>query len=410
MRKTEHLILLLLKVNRRFGINYNWSRIGVRNTLSMLDSGVIASQKQLEMGKYPSSQIWEFARWKVRNTAIERRDLLRNPVPLMPEFQRSIRLLGRRPTTQQFIDTIIKKYGTHILISATLGGEEALTMYMDKSRLDRKSGNATQSVEALHQLASSYFVDRDGTMRRLHEIQISTGAIKVTETRTGPLGCNSYDNLDSVSSVLLQSTESKLHLQEQAVRVSYFFLVVVGGKEAWERTIQQWLTRVQSLLYCNENGFWGTFLESQRSCVCHGSTTLCQRPIPCIIGSHGGERSHQSEIHLRTVNGNKKTSYMQNSGSNNSDDPNVTQSEIHSKRGSIIQGSPLRETSPTALLPKTWSINSVLFRLLARTRQLRKVRRMHQTADNSCIIMWYEKEGQVGNGEERIPDLPKQLR
>lgn len=65
----------------------------------------------------------EFARWKVRNTAIERRDLIRNPVPLMPEFQRSVRLLGRRPTTQQFIDTIIKKYGTHILISATLGGE-----------------------------------------------------------------------------------------------------------------------------------------------------------------------------------------------------------------------------------------------------------------------------------------------
>lgn len=61
-------------------------------------------------------------------------------------------------------------------------GEEALTMYMDKSRLDRKSGNATQSVEALHQLASSYFVDRDGTMRRLHEIQISTGAIKVPHT------------------------------------------------------------------------------------------------------------------------------------------------------------------------------------------------------------------------------------
>ncbi|XP_014831425.1 PREDICTED: BMP/retinoic acid-inducible neural-specific protein 1-like [Poecilia mexicana] len=68
----------------------------------------------------------EFARWKVRNTAIERRDLIRNPVPLMPEFQRSVRLLGRRPTTQQFIDTIIKKYGTHILISATLGGKRGL--------------------------------------------------------------------------------------------------------------------------------------------------------------------------------------------------------------------------------------------------------------------------------------------
>ncbi|XP_060056035.1 BMP/retinoic acid-inducible neural-specific protein 1 isoform X2 [Erinaceus europaeus] len=281
----------------------------------------------------------EFARWKVRNIAIERRDLVRHPVPLMPEFQRSIRLLGRRPTTQQFIDTIIKKYGTHLLISATLGGEEALTMYMDKSRLDRKSGNATQSVEALHQLASSYFVDRDGTMRRLHEIQISTGAIKVTETRTGPLGCNSYDNLDSVSSVLLQSTESKLHLQDEFKSFmkrlpSNHFLTIGSIHQHWgndwdlqnrykllqsateaqrqkiqrtarklfglsvrcrhnpnhqlprERTIQQWLARVQSLLYCNENGFWGTFLESQRSCVCHGSTTLCQRPIPCVIGGN----------------------------------------------------------------------------------------------------------------------------
>lgn len=70
----------------------------------------------------------EFARWKVRNTAIERRDLLHNPLPLMPEFQRSIRLLGRRPTTQQFIDTIIKKYGTHLLISATLGGRWHLAL------------------------------------------------------------------------------------------------------------------------------------------------------------------------------------------------------------------------------------------------------------------------------------------
>lgn len=71
------------------------------------------------------------------------------------------------------------------LLFLSAAGEEALTMYMDKSRLDRKSGNATQSVEALHQLASSYFVDRDGTMRRLHEIQISTGAIKVPHPAWG---------------------------------------------------------------------------------------------------------------------------------------------------------------------------------------------------------------------------------
>lgn len=360
----------------------------------------------------------EFARWKVRNTAIERRDLIRHPVPLMPEFQRSVRLLGRRPTTQQFIDTIIKKYGTHILISATLGGEEALTMYLAKNKLDRKLANATQNVEALHQLASSYFIDRDGTMRKLHEIQISTNAIKVTETRTGPLGCSSYDNLDSVSSILLQSPESKLHLQglqvifpdylqEKFVQSALSYIMCNGEgeylcrnnqcicqcadeypqcncpitdiqimentlhsmSESWassykefessdefksflkrlpsthflpissvhllwgsdwdlqaryrllqssleiqrlkiqrtarklfslsirchhhpnhqmprERSVMQWLNRVQSFLYCNENGFWGTFLENQRTCVCHTGVTLCQRPIPCVIGGN----------------------------------------------------------------------------------------------------------------------------
>lgn len=41
---------------------------------------------------------------------------------------------------------------------------------------------------------------------------------QVTETRTGPLGCSSYDNLDSVSSILLQSPESKLHLQGKQVK------------------------------------------------------------------------------------------------------------------------------------------------------------------------------------------------
>lgn len=41
--------------------------------------------------------------------------------------------------------------------------------------------------------------------------------LQVTETRSGPLGCSSYDNLDSVSSILLQSPESKLHLQGKQV-------------------------------------------------------------------------------------------------------------------------------------------------------------------------------------------------
>ncbi|XP_073707819.1 BMP/retinoic acid-inducible neural-specific protein 3a.2 [Garra rufa] len=162
----------------------------------------------------------EFGRWKVNNLAVERRDFLNSPLPLTPEFIRNIRLLGRRPTAQLITDNLIKKYGTHFLLSATLGGEEALTIFVDKRKLSKKaeaseytSNNTAVTLEALHQLAASYFIDRESTLRKLHHIQIASTAIKVTETRTGPLGCSNYDNLDSVSSVLVQSPENKVHLQ-----------------------------------------------------------------------------------------------------------------------------------------------------------------------------------------------------
>ncbi|NWW99172.1 BRNP2 protein, partial [Caloenas nicobarica] len=162
----------------------------------------------------------EFARWKVNNLALERKDFFSLPLPLAPEFIRNIRLLGRRPSPQQITDSLIKKYGTHFLLAATLGGEESLTIFVDKRKLSRRAepaggaGNSSGvSLETLHQLAASYFIDRESTLRRLHHIQIATAAIKVTETRTGPLGCSNYDNLDSVSSVLVQSPENKVQLQ-----------------------------------------------------------------------------------------------------------------------------------------------------------------------------------------------------
>lgn len=58
----------------------------------------------------------------MNNLAVERRDFLNSPLPLTPEFIRNIRLLGRRPTAQLITDNLIKKYGTHFLLSATLGG------------------------------------------------------------------------------------------------------------------------------------------------------------------------------------------------------------------------------------------------------------------------------------------------
>lgn len=64
-------------------------------------------------------------------------------------------------------------------------GEESLTIFLDKQKLSKKSevnGNSsTVSLEILHQLAASYFTDRESTLRRLHHLQIATSAIKVQE-------------------------------------------------------------------------------------------------------------------------------------------------------------------------------------------------------------------------------------
>ncbi|KAJ8279100.1 hypothetical protein COCON_G00061660 [Conger conger] len=160
----------------------------------------------------------EFGRWKVNSLVLERRNNNGFALPLDPEFMQNVRLLGRRPTLRMIMENIIRKYGTHFLLSATLGGEESLTIFVDKRKLSRRvdvgdSNSTGVTLETLHQLAASYFIDRESTLRKLHHLQIASTAIKVTETRTGPLGCSNYDNLDSVSSVLVHSPENKIYLQ-----------------------------------------------------------------------------------------------------------------------------------------------------------------------------------------------------
>ncbi|KAM4604955.1 BMP/retinoic acid-inducible neural-specific protein 3-like [Polymixia lowei] len=173
----------------------------------------------------------EFGRWKVNSLAVEKRESFSGSgglaLPLDPDFTQAIRQLGRRPSLQTITETIIKKYGTHVLLSATLGGEESLTIFVDKRRLSQDSsssgaeaernsnlnGTGPVTLEILHQLAASYFTDRESTLRRLHHLQIASTAIRVSETRTGPLGCSNYDNLDTVSSVLVHSPENKVQLQ-----------------------------------------------------------------------------------------------------------------------------------------------------------------------------------------------------
>lgn len=67
----------------------------------------------------------EFGRWRVNSLALERQQSTGVAAPLDPEFIHNIRLLGRRPTLQKITDNIIKKYGTHFLLSATLGGTDS---------------------------------------------------------------------------------------------------------------------------------------------------------------------------------------------------------------------------------------------------------------------------------------------
>ncbi|XP_077450794.1 BMP/retinoic acid-inducible neural-specific protein 3-like isoform X2 [Stigmatopora argus] len=286
----------------------------------------------------------EFGRWKVNNLASERREFSKSPLPLTSEFIRNIRLLGRRPSTQLINDNLIKKYGTHFLLSATLGGEEALTIFVDKRKLSKKgevsdysSNSSTVSLEALHQLAASYFIDRETTLRKLHHIQIASNAIKVTETRTGPLGCSNYDNLDSVSSVLVQSPENKVQLQDEfktfyARLPQNQFLNMSTIQHLWsldnlfhgryeqlennmhvlakraervifklfglskrchrqpkirsprQRSQAYWLSHFQSLLYCSENNQLGAFSEELHSCSCRYEHIPCQLPPPCSVG------------------------------------------------------------------------------------------------------------------------------
>lgn len=70
-----------------------------------------------------------------------------------------------------------------VTIDCSPTGEESLTIFLDKQKLNKKSeGSSNSSVvslELLHQLAASYFTDRESTLRRLHHLQIATSAIKV---------------------------------------------------------------------------------------------------------------------------------------------------------------------------------------------------------------------------------------
>ena len=57
-------------------------------------------------------------------------------------------------------------------------------IFVDKRKLGRpsdvsESNGTAVTLETLHQLAASYFIDRESTLHKLHHIQIASTAIKV---------------------------------------------------------------------------------------------------------------------------------------------------------------------------------------------------------------------------------------
>lgn len=84
------------------------------------------------------------------------------------------------------ISEILILSGNGIIWTIINAGEESLTIFVDKRKLSKRSegsdtstNSSSVTLETLHQLAASYFIDRDSTLRRLHHIQIASTAIKV---------------------------------------------------------------------------------------------------------------------------------------------------------------------------------------------------------------------------------------
>ncbi|EPY89095.1 hypothetical protein CB1_000133005 [Camelus ferus] len=86
---------------------------------------------------------------------------------------------------RKVVEELIFLEGSGIMYNIINAGEESLTIFVDKRKLSKRSegsdpstNSSSVTLETLHQLAASYFIDRDSTLRRLHHIQIASTAIK----------------------------------------------------------------------------------------------------------------------------------------------------------------------------------------------------------------------------------------
>ncbi|RXM31860.1 BMP/retinoic acid-inducible neural-specific protein 3 [Acipenser ruthenus] len=265
----------------------------------------------------------EFSHWKVNNLAAERRDYFKAPLPLTPEFIRNLRLLGRRPSLQQINENLIRKYGTHFLVSAILGGlqgilpeflqnrfvEAALSYVACNSEGEllcrnndcwcqcsgkfpecncpstdinvmednlRKSKKAWASFNADFEESDEYkvFLKRLPTDRFLNTSVIFQFWMADTNLQ------RRYGQLETSSRLLLEKAKKIVRklftLSKRCPKQPKISL-------PRERPLSFWLNRAQSLLYCNEHSTPGIFSEEVHGCTCPFDQTACQGTVPCMV-------------------------------------------------------------------------------------------------------------------------------
>ncbi|XP_055276141.1 BMP/retinoic acid-inducible neural-specific protein 3-like [Moschus berezovskii] len=73
-----------------------------------------------------------------------------------------------------------------------------------------------------------------------------------------------------------------------------------------------WLTRIQSFLYCNENGLLGSFSEEMHSCTCTNDQVVCTAFLPYTVGDAAACLPFAQDN--RTCCGTCNTGYMLSQG------------------------------------------------------------------------------------------------
>ncbi|XP_019641057.1 PREDICTED: BMP/retinoic acid-inducible neural-specific protein 1-like [Branchiostoma belcheri] len=193
----------------------------------------------------------QYTKWIVHNLASHRNPEEESIADLDPGFIAAVLSLGERPSRAQLIETVIRPYGTHYVVSGALGGGETVTVYMNQTDW------AVQ--REVRSLLGSYFADKDGVMEELRDLQRRSGTFRVHTSSAGPMSCGHVD--DTRDPVLLSDTNARLKLR--------------GLQDLLPRYLRESFTKAAlSYIYCDGRGEW-TCKGGECRCKCDDSSPDC---------------------------------------------------------------------------------------------------------------------------------------